>query len=210
MSEAAADSAETERLLERVQSGNERAFEQLFARHRSYIRRVVALRLDPVLRQRVDESDVVQETQLEAFRRLDDYLARRPMPFRLWLRQTAEKRLGMLRRGHGAARRSVEREVQLPNRSSLALAQQLMASGLSPSAQFDQHELARLVRVAVAKLADSDRELIIMRMYERLTNEEIACVLGIDQAAMRQRYGRALLRLRKMLVESGLTDHSSR
>jgi RNA polymerase sigma-70 factor (ECF subfamily) len=194
-------------LLEQVRSGDERAFERLFARHRPYIRRVVALRLDQELRRRVDPSDVIQETQLEASRRLDDYLSRRPMPFRLWLRRTAEKRLSMLRRRHGAARRSLEREVQLPNRSSLALAQQLMASGLSPSEQFDQHELARLVRVAVAKLPDADRDIIIMRMYERLTNEEIACVLGIEHAAMRQRYGRALLRLRKILVESGLTDH---
>ncbi len=206
MPDSPADSAETRRLLEQVQSGDERAFERLFARHRPYIRRVVALRLDPELRRRVDPSDVIQETQIEASRRLDDYLARRPMPFRLWLRRTAEKRLWMLRRRHGAARRSLECEVQLPDRSSLALAQQLMESGLSASEQFDKDELARLVRVAVAKLADSDRALIIMRMYERLTNEEIACVLGIDQAAVRQRYGRALLRLRKILVRSGLTD----
>src|SRR2546425_7738206 len=79
MPESPADSAETRRLLEQVRSGDERAFERLFARHRPYIRRVVALRLDPELRRRVDPSDVIQETQLEAFRRLDDYLKRRPM-----------------------------------------------------------------------------------------------------------------------------------
>jgi hypothetical protein len=42
---------------------------------------------DPRLRPRVDPSDVVQEAQLDAFRRLADYLQRRPVPFRLWLRK---------------------------------------------------------------------------------------------------------------------------
>jgi DNA-directed RNA polymerase specialized sigma24 family protein len=48
----------------------------------------------------VDPSDVVQETQLEAMRRLEDYLKREPLPFRLWLHKTAQKRLWLLRREH--------------------------------------------------------------------------------------------------------------
>ncbi len=66
MPEGQPDSAETQRLLEQVEAGDQRAFDALFARHRPYIRRVVGLRLDPRLRPRVDPSDVVQETHLEA------------------------------------------------------------------------------------------------------------------------------------------------
>jgi len=76
------DSEETIGLLTRIDHDN-RAFDQLFARYRSMLRRVVDLRFDPSLRSRIDPSDVVQETQLEAFRRLSDYLNRRPMPFHL-------------------------------------------------------------------------------------------------------------------------------
>src|SRR5438552_16794929 len=102
------DSGETQRLLDQLRGGDGRAFEQLFARHRPYLRRLVALRLDNRLRPRLDPSDVVQDTQLEALRRMPDYLERRPMPFRLWLRKTAQERLAMLARKHlGAARRTV-------------------------------------------------------------------------------------------------------
>ena len=80
------DSAETQRLLERAEAGDPEAPKQLLARHDPFLRQVVELRFDPRLRARVDPSDVVQEARIDAFRRLADYLRRRPMPFRLWLR----------------------------------------------------------------------------------------------------------------------------
>src|SRR5213080_2671874 len=103
------DSAETRRLLTQAQAGDRAAFERLFARHQKELHQVVALRLDRRLRARVDADDVVQETQLEALRRFEDFLQRRPMPFRLWLRKTAQQRLQLLRRQHlRAERRAVE------------------------------------------------------------------------------------------------------
>ena len=85
MDDPTPDTAETRGLLEQARAGDRRAFEQLFAQHRAYLRQSIALRLDPRVRPRVDPSDVVQETQLEAFDRLRDYLKRQPMPFRTWL-----------------------------------------------------------------------------------------------------------------------------
>src|SRR5436305_5196136 len=199
------DSGETQRLLDQLRGGDGRAFEQLFARHRPYLRRLVALRLDARLRPRLDPSDVVQDTQLEALRRMPDYLERQPMPFRLWLRKTAQERLAMLSRRHlGAARRAVAREVPLPDRSSLLLARQFLAGGPAPSHELDRRELARLVRQAVAQLPELDREMLLMRNFEELSNKEAACVLGLQPSAASQRYGRALLRLRKLLLERGL------
>src|SRR5207244_12526240 len=117
-------------------------------------RQVVSLRLDPKLRARADAADVVQETQLEAVRRWTDYLERRPMPFRRWLRKTAYERLLMIERHHvDAQRRAVGREVALPDRSSLQLFGQLLAAGSTPSQQLSRAELARRVRQAVARLA---------------------------------------------------------
>src|SRR5215471_12211881 len=125
MAEVTPDSEETHALLQQARAGDRQAFERLFSRYRDYLRQVVELRLNPRLRPRVDPSDVVQETQLEAFRRLADYLEREPMPFRLWLRKTAQERLVMLQRHHlGAARRTVDREASLLGTSSLQLAEQ--------------------------------------------------------------------------------------
>jgi RNA polymerase sigma-70 factor (ECF subfamily) len=207
MDEVKPDSAETHILLRQVRDGDRGAFDRLFARYRPFLRRVIKLRLDTRLRARLDLSDVIQETQLEAFRRLGDYLERRPMPFRLWLHKTACERLLVLWRRHvDAARRAVGREVPLPDRSSLLLARKLLAVGSSPSQQLARRELACRVREAVERLAPADREVLLMRTFEGLSNAEIGQLLGLDPAAVSQRHGRALLRLHKLLAEGGLTE----
>jgi RNA polymerase sigma-70 factor (ECF subfamily) len=76
---------ETQRLLERAQEGDQAAFEALFQRHRSKLRRAIALRMDRRVAARVDASDVLQDTYLEAFKRLPKYLQQQGMPFYLWL-----------------------------------------------------------------------------------------------------------------------------
>jgi RNA polymerase sigma-70 factor, ECF subfamily len=201
------DSAETRDLLQHASQGDGHACEQLLARHRPELCAFVELRLDARLRARLDASDVVQEAQLEALRRLPDYLKRRPMPFRHWLRKTAYERLLMLRRRHvGAARRTVAREQVLPDRSSLALAQQLFAQGSTPSQQLAQEELARRVQDALAQLSESDRDLLLMRNYDGLPYEEVANIMGIGPATARKRHGRALIRLHRLLSDAAGED----
>jgi RNA polymerase sigma-70 factor (ECF subfamily) len=210
MEDVIPDSAETQDLLRQIRAGDKAAFERLFAEHRPQLRRFVEMRLDPKLRSRVDASDVVQETQMEVLSRLADFLERQPMPFRLWLRKTAYERVLKIRRRHiEAAQRSLEREVSLSDRSSCALAQQLLASGSTPSQRFDKREVARRVRQAVAQLAEIDREILLMRNFEGLSNQEVARVLQISPATASQRFGRALLRLRKLLLSGGLLEGES-
>ncbi len=201
------DSAETLRLLERARAGDPQAFDELFALFRPFLRQVVELRIDPRLRPRVDPSDVVQETQMEAFRRLGDFFEREPMPFRLWLRKTAQERLLKVQRRHlHAGRRAVDQEVRLPEQSSLLLARQLLASGSTPSAQAHHGETAERVRQALARLAEPDREVLLLRHFEGLSNQEVAFLLEIDPATASKRHGRALLRLRQVLLDGGLTE----
>jgi RNA polymerase sigma-70 factor (ECF subfamily) len=207
MGEQAPDSEETERLLQQVRHGDRSAFNQLFARHRDYLCKVVELRLDPKLRPRVDPSDIVQEAHLEAVRRLAGYLDGQTMPFRLWLRQIAHDRLLKARRHHlGAARRSLGREVPLPEGSSHLLAQQLLAAGSSPSDRLDRRELEDRLHAAFAQLADADREILLLRAVEGLSYQEVGYLLNIEPAAARKRHGRALVRLHKILFENGLTE----
>ena len=210
MNELDPDASDTEHLLCRAGRGEPEAFDRLFDRHRAYLRRVIALRLDGRLKARVDPSDIVQESMLEAFRRLPDYLLRRPMAFRLWLRETAHQRLLMAERHHlNAARRSVRREVPLPDGSAVQLVRPFLAGGHGPEHQFECRERARQVHEAVARLSQADREILALRNLEGLSNQEAAAVLGIEPATASRRYGRALLRLREELSRAGRPEDQS-
>ena len=200
------DSAETLRLLERFALGDRSAFGELFERYRDELRRVVAMRLDQQVRARLDPSDVVQETQLEAYRRLDDYLARRPMPLGLWLRKTAHERLLMLHEKHFADRRSVRREALFPERTSLNLVRRMVSKGESPSEHLMVQEHAQRVREALAQLPATDREILLMRYMEKLSNAAIGHILDLSPAAVSKRHGRALLQLARSLRELGRED----
>jgi RNA polymerase sigma-70 factor (ECF subfamily) len=200
------DSEETRTLLGAVRAGDPQALGRLLTRHQAYLERFVELRLGPRLRGRFDPADVVQEAQLEAVRRLPRYLEQPRLPLRLWLRQLANDRLLNLHRDHAAtARRSVDREVALPEGSAAELASQLLAAGSSPSQHLGRQELARRVREAMAALAEADREVLLLRHFEGLSNPEVAALLGISPAAVSKRYGRAVLRLHDLLFASGLT-----
>jgi RNA polymerase sigma-70 factor (ECF subfamily) len=207
MDETTADSAETQRLLEQVQAGDSTAFERLFARHRDYLRRIIELRLDRQVRSRFDASDVLQETHIEASGRLQEYVARRPMPFRLWLRKTAHQRLLRLRRAHADAQnRAVGREVPLPHRSSVELAQQLLGNGTTPSEKISRQELAQRIRGAMGQLAEAEREVLLMRNFEGLSVREAGCILDLDPGTVSRLHGRALMRLAEILLEGGFTE----
>jgi RNA polymerase sigma-70 factor, ECF subfamily len=206
MAEIKPDSEPTVELLTRVRSGEQAAFEGLFARHRPWLRQLVEWRLDDRLNGRLDASDVVQETQLEAYRRLDDFLERKPMPFRLWLRKTLDERLTMLERRHlGASRRAVDREAWPADSKAAWLVDRLTGDGPSPSQVFVQDEMAHGVREAIAALGELDREILLLRTFEALSYGEVAYLLKIDAATARKRHGRALLRLHEALAKNGLT-----
>lgn len=207
MSDGRPSPVETERLLELVRAGNHAAFHDLLALHRTPLCRMVAIRLDPRLRARVDPSDIVQEAQLEASRRITGYVQAPALPFHLWLRQLTQDRLVMTHRHHlGAAGRAVSREVALDGESASRFADQLAASGSSPSQRLNRQELAGLVCRALGQLAEQDREVLLMRTFEGLAFSDIAHLLAIGPAAARKRHGRALLRLHQLLSEGGLTE----
>ncbi|MFO0843027.1 MAG: sigma-70 family RNA polymerase sigma factor [Gemmataceae bacterium] len=199
-----ADSGETLALLGHAERGDPFALGELLARHRRELRAFVENHLDPQLQARFDPSDVVQDAQLEAAKRLQGYLARRPMPFRVWLRKTAYERLQNLQRDHTRQKRSVHREQPLPDRSSLLIAGPLVRPAETPTEQVAARETAEKVSRAVGRLSREDREVLMMRHGENLPYEEIACLLDIEAAAARQRYGRALIRLQRELAREGV------
>ncbi len=201
------DSTETRNLLEHYHGSDRGTFDRLFARYEDYLRRVVDLRMEPELRRRIDPSDVVQDTQLHAFQHFNDFMKRRPMPFRLWLRRTAYEKLTRMRERHiRESRRSVHKEFPLPDQSSVALANRFIQRGPSPSQQLSRQEMASIVRRALASLRPTDREVLLMRYVEDLSNEEMACLLELEPATVSKRHGRALLRLQQALLRFGVGE----
>jgi RNA polymerase sigma-70 factor (ECF subfamily) len=204
------DSDQTRELLDLVRRGDRQALEWLLARYQPDLLAFVEARLDPRVRARVGPADVVQATLVEVVRRMDDYPRREPMPFRLWVRRTAYERLLQVHRDHRQAfGRSTFREEYLPDRSSLLLTWPLVGRGPAPDGEAATRECAGRVRRAVARLGEEDREILLLRHVEDLPYDEVGCLLDIDPAAARKRYGRALLRLRQILIDQGLLECSS-
>jgi len=192
-------------LLDRVRKGDVDAVNGLLERHREAIRRMIDQRLDRVVQQRVDASDIVQDVLIEANRRLGDYLANPTMPFQLWLRHMARDRLIDAHRRHRvAASRSLDKEVSLEaagaaDRSRANLAGELADRELTPAAVATWRELERRFAAAVEQLEEDDRQIVLLRHFEHLTTAESAEVLGLSKPAAGMRYLRAMRRLRVLL-----------
>jgi RNA polymerase sigma-70 factor (ECF subfamily) len=198
--------SETGDLLRRAGGGDEAALAELFAHYRERLRRMVRLRLDRRLQGRFDPSDVVQEAYLDFARRLPEYAANPTMPFYLWLRFLTGQRLVDLHRQHlGAKMRDAGQEVSLyrgalPQASSLSLAAQLLGRLTSASRAAIRAETQLRVQEALNSLDPLDREVLTLRHFEMLSNEETAQVLGIKKSAASNRYIRALKRLKATLA----------
>jgi RNA polymerase sigma-70 factor (ECF subfamily) len=198
------DTRQTEELLAEARRGDGNAVNRLLEGHRGAVRRLIDLRMDRVLKRRIDASDIAQEVMIEANRRLKEYLKNPAMPFHLWLRQMAKDRLIDAHRRHRqAARRNMDREQPLVaaarERSSLDLAAQLRDDQLTPAAAAAWEELQRRFESACAQLEEQDQEIVFMRHFEHLSNGEAADALGLSPQAASMRYLRAIRRLRELL-----------
>src|SRR5262245_36649821 len=200
----APDTAEADLLL-RARAGDQQALAELFARFRDRLRKMVRLRLDRRMVGRVDPSDVLQDAYPDVARRFGEYAAAPPVPFYLWLRALTGQRLIDLHRRHlGAQMRDAGQEVSLyrgalPSASSASLAQQLLAGLTSPTQAAIRAEMQRRLQEALNGLAPIDREVVVLRHFEELSNAEAAEVLGIEPTAASKRYIRAIRRLKAVL-----------
>src|SRR4051794_24447197 len=197
--------ASEDELLERLRGGDRDALAALFAFHRDRLRRMVAWRLDPRLNGRLDPSDVLQEVYLDAVRRLPSYLDNPGLPAGLWLRLLTGRRLLELHRQHlGAQMRAAAHEVSLDNgwawASAPSLAAQLIGHLTSPSQAAARAETAACLTRALEEMDPIDREVLILRHFDELSNNEVAELLGLQKAAASNRYVRALRRLKEILA----------
>ncbi len=200
---------QTDALLQNLREGNDKAVNELLERHRTPLRRMIELRLDRQMARRVDASDVVQDVFIEASGRLREYLENPRLPFHVWLRHLARDRMIDLHRRHrGALRRSMDREQALPvsqENSGDQLMDQFKDDELTPAAENIRREFEERFLLALEQLEADDREMILMRHFEQLGNNEVAEILGLTPPAAGMRHLRALRKLRNVLGEDGLS-----
>lgn len=99
------------------------------------------------------------------------------------------------------------KEVGWPQQSSTLLARALLSRGPTPSQQAEVAELAGRISALLAELPEADREVLLLRHTGQMPYDEIACLLGIEAAAARKHYGRALIRLQTLLSDGGLLEN---
>jgi RNA polymerase sigma-70 factor (ECF subfamily) len=198
-----ADKRTDEELLSAARQGDEGALALLIDRHRDRLERMVRLRMDRRLQGRIDPADVVQDTYLTARGKFAQYCATDPrLPFFLWLRLEVGQMLMYLHRTHlGTKMRDAGQEVSLhcgplPQVSSVSLAEHLLGKLTSASRAAMRAEIQLRVQEALNGMDPQDREVLILRHFEALSNGEVAQVLGIKPTAAANRYVRALRRLK--------------
>lgn len=197
-----ADTRTNEELLDAARNGDEGALAVLVERHRDRLERMVRLRMDRRLQGRVDPADVIQEAYLAARGKFPQYSADPRVPFFLWLRLEVGQKLVDVHRFHlGTKMRDAGLEVSLhrgplPQVTSLSLAEHLLGKLTTASRAAMRVELKLRVQEALNSMAPHDREVLILRHFEELSNAEAAEVLGIKPSAAVNRYVRALKRLK--------------
>jgi RNA polymerase sigma-70 factor (ECF subfamily) len=191
--------------LVRAVRDDDRALAELFARHRDRLWRMVRVRLDRRLLGRVDPDDILQEAYLDAAKRIEHFRREDTPSFFLWLRLIVGQTLVDVHRRHlGAQARDAGREVSIhrgacPDATSASLAGVLVGRMSTPSRAAIRAEAAGRIEEALDGMEPIDREVLVLRHFEELTNGEVAEVLGIQPKAASIRYVRAVARLKAIL-----------
>jgi RNA polymerase sigma-70 factor, ECF subfamily len=182
-------------LYDRAGAGDHAAIEELLVLHIPDLRAFVRLRIDPALRQREAEEDLVQSTCREVLLRASRVAIRSEESFRNWLYGAVLNKVRDRHRYHFAERRSPAHEESTPIGS---LAQSY--SRLSPSQAAVSREGIEKIEAAFDELPDEYREVISLSRFARLPSAEIAILMGRSDNAVRQLLRRALARLGTLLA----------
>lgn len=188
-----------------LEANGEEALAGLFSQFEPRLDRMIRFRLDQRLWGRVDPADVLQEAYLEAAARLRSYLAQPSVPVFVWVRSMTEQVLINVHRRHlGAKIRDARIEVSMHRKqsgpaTSFCLAARLVGNLTSPSQAAMREEMIDQLRKAFDTMDPIDREVLALRHFEELSNNEVAEILGLQKAAASNRYVRALKRLKVVM-----------
>jgi RNA polymerase sigma-70 factor (ECF subfamily) len=167
--------------------------------HRAYLHLLARAGLDPRLQAKLDPSDVVQQTLLEAHKDRAAFRGSSPEEFRAWLRQVLARNLANALRDFRRDKRDVGREQALVEASSARVAPWLAAEGSSPSAGLRRQEEAARLAAALEALPEAQREVVVLRHLHGWSLHDIARHVGKSTPAVAGLIHRGLKALRERL-----------
>jgi RNA polymerase sigma-70 factor (ECF subfamily) len=182
------EDAEDIRLMGRVSSGDDRAFEHLVERHQ----RLVVGTVGRMLGTNSDAEDIAQQVFVRVWKNAKRYEPR--AKFTTWLlkitRNLVFNELRRRSRHPAVPLQSETGEEERPLRDEHAIA---------PDASLLEEELQKAVDAAIAQLPETQRMAVILRRYEELSYEEIAEALDQSVSAVKSLLFRARTELRESL-----------
>lgn len=194
-------------LLNQARTGDEKALGELFASFEPYLTLLARVRLGPKLRGKVDPSDIVQETFLDAHRQWPNFRGTHEAELAVWLRRILAGQLALtMRRFLGSKGRDVRLERDLQQQiddSARALDAGLAASLSTPSQHASKREQTVLLAEAMSRLPEDYREVIILRHLEGLGFAEVAARMERSEDSVQKLWVRSLAKLRTALSEQG-------
>lgn len=191
-----------EQLIRLARHGAPEVLGRLLDAFRSYLKLLARLQIDRRLQGKIDASDLVQETFMEANRTFAGFRGSTEAELQQWLRRIlATKMAKVVRHFYGTQRRDLRLERQLNeelDRSS-AVATALALAQSSPSERAARREQAVVLANALERLPADYRRVIDLRQLEELTFPEVASRMGRSVGGVQQLWIRALTALRRLL-----------
>ena len=204
MTQNAADSVTIADLLAQARGNDPRQLDQLFAQCRNYLAVVARAQVESWLRAKVDASDIVQQTMLEAYRDFHKFRGTTEAEWLAWLRQIlSHNAANFIRHYRGTAKRQAHREVALRqpgDDSQTPRAPDPADRGESPSQQLLRKERDWQIAEALAQLTPDHREVILLRNLQRLSFDEVAERMGRSRPAAQMLWMRAIHKLQEVLA----------
>lgn len=189
-------------LIEAARQGDAESRERLFALCRSYLNFVARSQVETWLRRKVDASDLVQETMLEAYRDFERFDGRTEQEWLAWLRRILSNNAAdFVRHYRGTAKRAAGREVAFrdPADSQSPGAPEPAADQPTPSQEFLQLDTELRVTAALSELSPDHQEVILLRNLQRLSFNEVAERMGRTRPAVQMLWMRAIRKLQETL-----------
>jgi RNA polymerase sigma-70 factor (ECF subfamily) len=198
----------SELLLRRIGGGDHEALPELFVRVRRRLRRMVRLRIDPRLQDRVDPEDVLDQAYRDVLQHGREYLSDPKLSPFVWMRQLANRRLSdaqsrFLKPGAVEVNQEVSLfQGPLPHVSSMSLAAMLLGEHSQPVQE--AHRATKQIRLqeALKQMGSIDREVLVLRHFEMLNNDETAEVLGLTRSEASRYYLRALKLVKDVMLDT--------
>jgi RNA polymerase sigma-70 factor (ECF subfamily) len=194
------------RLIDGARQGDAQCRDQLFELCRSYLGFAARAQVESWLKRKVDASDLVQQTLLEAFRDFDRFKGGTEQEWLAWLRRILAHNVSdFIRRYRGTAKRQVRREVSFRDLSDTGLmhgAPEPVAPGGTPSQEFLRVESELRVAAALAQLPPDYQEVIVLRNLQRLAFDEVAEQMGRSRPAVQMLWMRAIKKLQEALGDT--------